>query len=176
MVAAVRLGSNVPIELLAARDSKLLSPSRRETLCVAIRARAAAVSVAWAHPREIERTDILAATLAAMRRAVRRAASGVPARRCLVVVDGNRRIPELSLEQLTVVGGDRLSLAVSCASIVAKVVRDLWMSRLDRRYPGYGLARHKGYGTAIHREALLRLGPASVHRRTFSPVRQLILA
>ena len=176
VVAAVRLGSNVPIELLAARDSKLLSPSRRETLCVAIRARAAAVSVAWAHPREIERTDILAATLAAMRRAVRRAASGVPARRCLVVVDGNRRIPELSLEQLTVVGGDRLSLAVSCASIVAKVVRDLWMSRLDRRYPGYGLARHKGYGTAIHREALLRLGPASVHRRTFSPVRQLILA
>jgi ribonuclease HII len=173
LVAAVRLGAQVPRELLAARDSKLLSPSRRETLCGAIRAGAAAVSVAWAHPREIERTDILAATLAAMRRAARRAAAGVPARRCLVVVDGNRPIPELPLRQITVVGGDRRSLAVSCASIVAKVVRDRWMRGLDRRYPGYGLARHKGYGTAAHREALARWGPAPVHRYTFAPIRRL---
>jgi ribonuclease HII len=176
VVAAVRLGAKVPAGLLAARDSKLLSPSRRESLYGAIRAHRVAVSVAWAHPREIERTNILAATLAAMRRAARRAASGVPARRCLVVVDGNRRIPELSLEQLTVVGGDRRSLAVSCASIVAKVVRDRWMRRLDRRYPGYGLARHKGYGTAVHSEALQRLGPAPVHRRSFAPVSRLLLA
>jgi ribonuclease HII len=173
VVAAVRLGSKVPVGLLAARDSKLLSPSRRESLYDAIRAHSEAVSVAWAYPREIERTNILAATLAAMRRAARRAAAGVPAGRCLVVVDGNRRVPELPLEQITVVGGDRLSLTVSCASIVAKVVRDRWMCRLDRRYPGYGLARHKGYGTAVHREALARLGPAKVHRHTFAPIRHL---
>jgi ribonuclease HII len=172
VVAAVRLGARVPAELLAARDSKLLSPSRRETLCGAIRARAAAVSVAWAYPREIERANILAATLSAMCRAAGRAASGVPAGRCLVVVDGNRRIPDFALEQLAVVDGDRLSLAVSCASIVAKVVRDRWMMRLDRRYPGYGFSRHKGYGTAAHRMALTCLGPAPVHRRTFAPIRQ----
>jgi ribonuclease HII len=176
VVAAVRLGCRVPRCLLAARDSKLLSPSRREALCDAIRARAAAVSVAWAQAAEIDGTDVLAATLAAMGRAARRAACAVPAEQCLVVVDGNRRIPGLPLEQLTVVGGDRLSLAVSCASIVAKVVRDRWLGQLDRRYPGYGLARHKGYGTAEHREALERLGPARVHRFTFAPVRRLIPA
>ena len=81
----------------------------------------------------------------------------------------------LSLEQAVVVDGDRLSLAVSCASIVAKVVRDRWMLSLDRRYPGYGLARHKGYGTAAHREALRRLGPAPVHRFTYEPVSQAAL-
>ena len=108
-----------------------------------------------------------------LRRAVLRAAAGVESRGCLVVVDGNRRIPDLPLEQVTVVGGDRLSLTVSCASIVAKVVRDRWMRGLDRRYPGYGLARHKGYGTAAHREALNRLGPAPTHRRTFRPVSQM---
>ena len=117
----------------------------------------------------------LSAMVAATRSPARNSAAGIPAGRCLVVVDGNRRIPDLPLEQLTIVGGDRLSLAVSCASIVAKVVRDRWMRGLDRRYPGYGLARHKGYGTAAHREALARLGPAQVHRRTFSPVRRLIL-
>ncbi len=173
VVAAVRLGRTVHSELLAARDSKLLSPARREALFLAIRARAAAVAVAWATPRQIEASDILAATLAAMRRAARRAAPPPPAS-CLVVVDGNRRIPGLALRQLTVVEGDRISLAVSCASIVAKVVRDRWMRRLDRRYPGYGLARHKGYGTAAHREALLLLGPAPAHRRTFRPVSQMV--
>lgn len=175
VVAAVRLGPKVPPQLLGARDSKLLPPSRRETLCAAIRANAAAVAVAWAQPRDIERLNVLAATLHAMRRAALRAAAGVAPADCLVVVDGNRRIPDLPLEQLAVVDGDRLSLAVSAASIVAKVVRDRWMLGLDRRYPGYGLARHKGYGTAGHREALDRLGPSPAHRRTFEPVCQLKL-
>jgi ribonuclease HII len=175
VVAAVRLGPRVPRALLAARDSKLLSPLRRERLFPAIRAGAAAVSVAWSQPREIERSNILAAVLSAMRRAVLRAAAGAAPGACLAVVDGNRSIPGLALEQLTVVDGDRLSLAVSCASIVAKTVRDRWMLRLDRRYPGYGLARHKGYGTAAHREALVRLGPAPVHRFTYEPVSQAAL-
>jgi len=173
VVAAVRLGPRVARELLGARDSKLLSPSRRETLYRSIRVHAASVAVAWRQPREIESSNILAATLAAMRRSAMSAAADVAPSDCLVVVDGNRPIPGLPLEQKTVVGGDRLSLAVSCASIVAKVVRDRWMQRLDRRYPGYGLARHKGYGTAAHRAALALLGPAPVHRKTFAPIRQL---
>jgi len=171
VVAAVRLGPETVEALLAARDSKLLSAACRERLFPVIRGAAAAVAWAWSQPREIERTDILAATLAAMRRAVLRAAAGADPGQCLAVVDGNRRIPGLPLGQLTVVEGDRLSLCVSCASIMAKVVRDRWMRCLDRRYPGYGLARHKGYGTAAHREALLRLGPAAAHRRTFRPIR-----
>ena len=178
VVAAVRLGAEIPAELFSVRDSKLLSPSRREDLYEKIRARAAAVAVAWSLPREIDRINILQATLTAMRRAVLRASQGVdPVDSMLVVVvDGNRPIPSLPLEQIMVVGGDRLSLAVGAASIVAKVTRDRWMRRLDLRYPGYGLARHKGYGTAGHLEALQRLGPSAAHRRTFQPVRQMSLS
>lgn len=166
VVAAVLLGREVPPALWDARDSKLLSASRREELYVRIRYEALAVSAAWGHPREIERVNILTATLAAMRRAVRR----LKAPEALVLVDGNRRIPGLEQPQLTVVGGDRLSLSVACASIVAKVVRDRWMRRLDRCHPGYGFASHKGYGTKRHLEALARLGPSPIHRRTYAPV------
>lgn len=167
LVAAVLLGPDGLEELDGVRDSKLLTASRREVLFEKIRRRARAVSAAWAHPREIERDNILAATLSAMSRAAGRIRS--PG---LVLVDGNRPIPGLSRPQLALVGGDRLSLAVACASVVAKVLRDRWMLRLDRLHPGYGLARHKGYGTAEHREALSRLGPSPVHRRTFASVLQ----
>ncbi len=175
MVSAVRLDAAAAPELREVRDSKLLSPHRREILFEKIRVQAAAVAVAWAEPREIDRSNILAETLKAMRRAALRAAAGIPAGECLAVVDGNRRIPDLELEQLTVVEGDRLSQAVGAASIVAKVMRDRWMSSLDRRYPGYGLARHKGYGTRVHREALKSLGPSPTHRRSYEPVSQLSL-
>ncbi len=94
-------------------------------------------------------------------------------RKVVVAVDGPRRINNFPLPQEPIIGGDDLSLAVACASIVAKVVRDRWMERLDRRFPGYGLARHKGYGTAAHLEALRRLGPAPIHRRDFAPVAAL---
>jgi len=169
VVAAVRLGPKAR-GLKGVRDSKLLSALRREVLFEAIVAQAEAVSVAWAHPREIERDNILASTLSAMRRAAGRA--GVPG--ALILVDGNRKVPRLVFPQMTIVGGDRLSLAVGCASIVAKVVRDRWMARLERRFPGYGFSRHKGYGTAAHLEALSRLGPSPLHRRTFGPVRDLL--
>lgn len=165
VVAAVLLGGERLEDLEGVRDSKLLSPARRERLYEAIRLRAKAVSVAWAHPRAIERDNILAATLSAMRRAVARIDSPAP-----VIVDGNREIPGLSRLQAAVVDADRYSLAAACASVIAKVVRDRWMARLDRRYPGYGLSRHKGYGTAVHLEALRRLGPSPSHRRTFAPV------
>lgn len=171
LVAAVMLGPEGLAEFEGVRDSKLLSARRREFFYERIRGKAGAVALAWAHPREIERGNILLATLSAMRRAALRIPS--PG---LVLVDGNRPIPDFPRPQLPIVGGDRLSLAVACASVVAKVVRDRWMAALDRRYPGYGLARHKGYGTAEHQQALMRLGPCPVHRRTFAPVRQLLPA
>ena len=173
VVAAVRLGPEDCGGLEGVRDSKLLSAGRRESLFDVIRRRARAVSLAWAHPRAIERDNILSATLGAMRRAALRAA-GSGSAACLVVVDGNREIPGLLLPQLAVVAGDRRSLAVACASVVAKVVRDRWMRRLDRNFPGYGFLRHKGYGTAAHLEALRRLGPSPLHRRTYAPVRELL--
>lgn len=169
VVAAVRLGPKAVPELRGARDSKLMTAAQRQAVFRVIVAKAQAVSVAWAHPRDIERLNILGATLAAMRRAVQRV--GGPG---YVLVDGTAKIPGLSLPQLAVIDGDRMSLAVSCASIVAKVCRDRWMDSLDRRYPGYGLAQHKGYCTDEHVAALRRLGPSPTHRRTFSPVEALL--
>ena len=127
--------------------------------------------MSWSFPSEIQRVNILNASLAAMGRAAVRSAGS---RKVVVAVDGPRRIKDLPLPQKTVVGGDDLSLAVACAGIVAKVIRDRWLERLERRYPGYGLARHKGYGTAAHLEALRRLGPAPIHRRDFAPVAALL--
>lgn len=170
VVAAVLLRREALKPLAGARDSKLLNAQRREFLYGLIRRHAAAISVSWAHPREIERDNILAATLSAMRRAAGR----IKASDSLVIVDGNRRIPGLKSPQLTIVDGDNLSLSIACASIVAKVVRDRWMARLDRKYPGYGIARHKGYGTAMHMAALRKLGPSPIHRRTFAPVKELL--
>ncbi len=169
VVAAVCLRSHEAAELSGVRDSKLLSPARREELFEMIRLSASAIAVAWAHPREIERSNILRATLAAMRRAVLR----LP-RPGLVLVDGPHPIPDFPWAQRALIKGDRLSLSVASASIIAKVVRDRWMARLDRRFPGYGFLRHKGYGTAAHSEALRRLGPCPIHRRTYAPIRELL--
>ncbi|MDE2038701.1 MAG: ribonuclease HII [Elusimicrobia bacterium] len=170
VVAAVLLGPQPCPELKGVRDSKVLTAARREALFEPIRRRAQ-VAVAWAQPNAIDRLNILAATLWAMRRAVLRLGSTA-----LVLVDGNRRIPELAQPQRTVVGADAKSLAVACASIVAKVARDRWMRSLDRRYPGYGLARHKGYPTREHRRTLFELGPSPSHRLSFAPVRLAALS
>lgn len=173
VVAAVALLPEPSRELDGARDSKVMTPKARERAFGVVLSRAAAVSVAWAHPADIDRVNILRATLLAMGRAARRAARRVPGP-ALVLVDGPRRVPELGLPQEAVVDGDAKSLAVACASVVAKVLRDRWMERQDRRFPGYGLARHKGYGTKAHLEALARLGPAEVHRRSYAPVARLL--
>ncbi len=151
-----------PVEGLA--DSKTLSPRRREQLAAEL-ASAAWIGIGAASTREIERFDILRATLLAMRRAVAR----LPVRPTRVLVDGSRA-PELPVPVRCVVGGDRLVAEIMAASIVAKVVRDRLMARLDRRWPGYGFAAHAGYPTAAHRAALARLGPCPHHRRTFRPV------
>ena len=170
VVAAVALPKEPSAALSEARDSKIVSPQARRRLFAVIRSEALAVSVAWAHPKAIDRDNILAATLAAMGRAARRAAAKSGAGPLLVLVDGPSSIREFELPQRTVVDGDAKSLCIAAASIVAKVVRDRWMERLDRRHPGYGFARHKGYGTRAHVDALDRLGPCGAHRMTYAPV------
>jgi ribonuclease HII len=151
-------------------DSKRLAPPARERLASAIREQALAVCVAAVPPAEVDRRNVYQAGLEAMRRSVR-GLSRLPDH---VLVDG-RSIPELDLPQTRIVGGDRSDGSIAAASIVAKVHRDGLMRRLERRYPGYGFARHKGYATREHLEALRRLGPCPVHRRSFAPVLQLPL-
>ena len=170
VVAAVVLPEEPSAELCAARDSKTMTPKSRQRLFGVVRSQALAVSVAWAYPREIDAKNILRATLDAMGRSARRAAAKSGGGAALVLVDGPHRIREFSLAQEAVVDGDSRSLAVAAASIIAKVVRDRWMLRLERRRPGYGFARHKGYGTKRHLEALDALGPCDAHRRSYAPV------
>ncbi len=147
-------------------DSKKLTAGKRQVLAVAIKAQALGWALGLAWPQEIDQVNILQASLKSMQRAVLR----LKTRPGLVLVDGNQNIP-LDIPQETVVGGDLLVPVISAASILAKTFRDHLLSKLDRRYPGYGLAGHKGYGTAEHLEALRRLGPSIMHRQTFRGVR-----
>lgn len=168
--AAVILDPARPIEGL--RDSKQLSPARREQLAVQIRERALAWQVAWADVEEIDALNILGATLLAMRRAV----IGLAVRPTLVQVDGNR-LPQLADccdHAEAIVKGDSKVAAISAASILAKQARDALMPELERAYPGYQLTVHKGYPTPDHLAALVRLGPSPQHRRSFGPVREVI--
>lgn len=152
-------------------DSKRLSPARREALFDCIRDAARSHAIAQASVEEIDRLNILQATMLAMQRAV----ASLAVRPCLVRVDGNRA-PELGETAVeTLVGGDAVDPAISAASILAKVHRDRLMQQLDLAHPGYGLDRHKGYATREHLAALERLGPSAVHRRSFRPVRQQTL-
>ena len=167
VAAAVILDPALPIDGLA--DSKVLSPGRRELLDVEIRTRAAAWALGRAEVEEIDRLNILQATLLAMQRAV----AALPFMPASALVDGNR-CPALPCPAEAVVGGDRTVGSIAAASILAKVARDREMLDLDERYPGYGFARHKGYPTADHVAALRRLGVSDVHRRSFAPVRQLL--
>jgi ribonuclease HII len=148
-------------------DSKALSAARREALFKPIM-RSALVGVGIADVGRIDRDNILAATLWAMQQAVQQI-DGVD----LALVDGNRA-PRLACETRTVVGGDGRVLSIAAASIIAKVTRDRIMDNHDAAYPDYGFARHKGYGTAQHRAALLRHGPSPLHRRSFAPVAALL--
>ena len=144
-------------------DSKRLTARQRERQAERIRREARAVGVGGAEPEEIDRLNILRATQLAMRRAL--AALGLFPD--LVLVDGHTEVPELGLPQRAIVKGDALSLSIAAASIVAKVHRDALMRESDRSYPGYGLAHNMGYGSEDHREALRRLGPSRIHRRSF---------
>ncbi|MBD2021469.1 ribonuclease HII [Leptolyngbya sp. FACHB-36] len=169
VAAAVILPDSVLPELSAAgvTDSKQLSPQQRQTLAIQIRASAVACQVGIASVQEIDRLNILQASLLAMRRSVLRLK--VPPDLCLV--DGNQRIPNLLVAQQTVVKGDQRSLVIAAASIIAKVWRDELIIRLSLKYPQYNLATNKGYGTPTHRRALQQYGPTRWHRRSFSPCR-----
>jgi ribonuclease HII len=151
-----------PVEGLA--DSKVLAPPVREQLAAALRG-AARIGIGAASVAEIDRLNILQASLLAMRRAVLRLGC-LPD---LALVDGNRT-PELPCPAEAIVDGDALIPAISAASIVAKVTRDRLMQRLAGRYPGYGWNTNVGYATALHRDALWRLGPCRHHRRSFTTV------
>jgi len=168
VAAAVILDDLKPIPGLA--DSKTLSARQRERLSEAIHARALCFSVAQASVEEIDQLNILQATLLAMRRAV----MGLRLKPNKVLVDGNR-LPTLEIMAEAVVQGDRKVPAISAASILAKVARDRWCLEIDAEYPAYGFAAHKGYGTAQHLEALQRHGATPWHRRSFSPVAQVLL-
>ncbi|AFL74677.1 ribonuclease HII [Thiocystis violascens] len=165
--AAVILDPARPIDGIA--DSKKLSAPRRAILDREIRARALAWAVAWATVEEIDRINILQASLLAMQRAV--AALAIRPQR--VLVDGNR-CPEFGLEAQAIIGGDGLIPAIGAASILAKVARDRLMEQMDLDFPGYGFATHKGYPTRVHLAALRTLGVCPHHRRSFGPVRTLI--
>lgn len=149
-------------------DSKRLSPARREVL-YEILIESAAVGVGLASVAEIDRLNIRQATFLAMRRAVAR----LPRAPGHVLVDGDA-LPGLDGPATAVIGGDRLSLSIAAASIIAKVARDRLMTALALACPGYGFERHKGYGTALHRAALARLGVSAHHRRSFRPIAALM--
>jgi len=161
------LDERYPIRGLA--DSKQLGPRRREQLFDEIRAKALCCSIAQASVEEIDRLNILQATMLAMQRAVQ----GLRLKPTKVLVDGNR-LPSLDVRAEAVVSGDALVPAISAASILAKVTRDRLLDELHAMHPAYGFDRHKGYGTAQHLLALQTLGPLEAHRRSFAPVARAV--
>lgn len=172
VAAAVILDPARPINRLA--DSKTLTAARRVVLSVEIRSQSLAWGLGWADAAEIDALNILQATFLAMRRAL----IGLSVAPAHVIVDGNR-CPDLrglafECTAEPVVRGDATVASVSAASILAKVARDAHMGELECRYPGYGLAGHKGYPTAAHLESLRRLGPSPVHRLSYAPVQSCL--
>lgn len=168
VAAAVILDPAHPIEGLA--DSKKLSAARREKLAVEIKAHALAWAIAEASVEEIDRLNILHATMLAMRRAV----ESLSQRPDEVLIDGNRVPSGLLLPARAIVKGDALEPAISAASILAKTHRDAMLLAMDQRYPQYGFAGHKGYPTAVHLKALAQYGVTPEHRRSFGPVAVLL--
>ena len=166
--AAVILDPNQPIEGL--NDSKKLTAKKREALAPLIKARALAWCIAWADVSEIDSLNILQATMLAMTRAV----EGLQVKPELILVDGNRTPKNLPAPASAVVKGDAKVAAIAAASILAKTARDAKMVALDAAYPGYGFAKHAGYGTAQHIEAIRTLGITPEHRRTFEPVKSMV--
>lgn len=168
VTAAVILSPDDPY-LGKYRDSKKVAEKKRLKLYHHIRNHAVAYSVSMASMDEIDQLNILHATMLSMRRSVQ-GLSVVPAK---VLVDGNR-IPDLSVPAEAIIGGDDKVQQIAAASIVAKVVRDRMMAMFDAQYPGYQFAKHKGYGTKAHMDALRDLGPCPIHRKSFAPVAKLL--
>ena len=167
VAAAVILNPSKPIKGL--NDSKKLSAKRRDALFDEIQDKALCLCVAQASVQEIDELNILRATLLAMQRAV----AGLRLAPAKVLVDGNQ-LPMLPMLCEAVVGGDALIAEISAASILAKVQRDRWCAEVDLTWPAYGFAKHKGYGTAAHMQALQAHGPCELHRRSFAPIAKLL--
>lgn len=168
VAAAVILNPDRPITGLA--DSKKLTAKRREQLDAQIREHSLSWAIGRAEVEEIDQLNILHASLLAMRRAIK-ALALAPTR---ALIDGNRVPPGIACPGEAIVGGDASVECISAAAIVAKVYRDREMVELDARYPGYGLAGHKGYPTKAHLLALQQLGASPIHRRSFGPVARVL--
>ena len=168
-VVAAAVILNQPDRVAGLADSKTLSAPRRERLATLIRERALACAIGRADHEEIDRLNILQASLLAMQRALQ----GLDIRPAQALVDGNH-CPAMPCPARAVVKGDQTEACISAASILAKVSRDREMLELDRKYPGYGFARHKGYPTREHILALAEIGVCPIHRRSFAPVRRCL--
>ena len=172
MAAAVILPLGADFHWLKlVRDSKQLSPKQRERVFDLVRGAGIPFGLGSVPHATIDEVGIVQATRMAMARAV----EALPSRPDFLLIDA-LSLPEVGLPQKGIVRGDQISFSIACASIVAKVSRDRQMTELDDVYPGYGLARHKGYGTRQHLQCLCRLGPCAIHRRSFAPVVQLRMA
>lgn len=158
--AAVILPEGVVVD--GVNDSKKLSEKKRESLFDVIREQTLAYSIAYATVDEIEEINILNATMLAMRRAI----DGLNVKADYAMIDGNR-LPQLDIDGECIVKGDAKSMSIACASILAKVSRDRLLYKYAEEYPMYGFDKHKGYGTAAHREAILKYGPCPYHRKSF---------
>lgn len=167
VAAAVILDPKHRIDGLA--DSKKLTEKKRETLSDNIQNKALAWCIARADVEEIDEINILQASLLAMKRAV----EGLKVSPSLALIDGNK-LPDLSCEMEAIIKGDSKEACISAASIIAKVARDNEMIEMDKLYPGYGFAQHKGYPTKQHKEAIVRLGVTPIHRTSYAPVQKLL--
>ncbi len=165
--AAVILNPDDPIDGL--RDSKKLSPKRRLDLCIQIKQRSLAWSISFASVEEIDKLNILNATLLAMERAIARL-DILPE---IALVDGNKAPSLKGIEVFTIIKGDQKEPCISAASIIAKVARDERLMVLDHIYPKWGFKRHKGYGTKIHIEAIKKYGITPLHRKSFEPIKSM---
>ncbi len=162
------------------RDSKLLSEKQREETFEFIREKFF-IGIGKCSPKAIDEINILQATLLAMRKAVEALEKDIDksdvytdAEKMMVMIDGNQLIPNFTREQVCVAKGDQISKSIAAASIIAKVARDKMMAKYDEKYHQYGFARHKGYGTKIHMEALQKYGATPIHRKSFAPVRKVL--
>jgi ribonuclease HII len=173
VAAAVILSPTAAEVLLNAgvKDSKQLRGPTREILYEIIKTHGVDCRIGMASVQEIDRINILQASLLAMRRAIARLTITPD----LCLIDGNRPIPNFAIAQRTIIKGDQTEVAIAAASIIAKVWRDQLLLRLDRRYPGYHLASNKGYGSRVHLEALQTLGPSCQHRLSFAPCQKSLL-
>ena len=171
VTGAVVLDPNQPI--IGLRDSKKLSPARREQLYAEIMQKARAWGIGQASPSEIDTLNILQATMLAMRRAIEALSERLGEWPSKALIDGNR-CPILPIASEAIIKGDAKEPAISAASIIAKVTRDQQMQVLHAQYPQYGFNQHMGYPTEAHMQALKQYGPCEEHRRTFAPVRDLI--